>query len=129
MTKCVFMRIVRTASSEAYTVWQGENQLGEMHLHYADETVHGTLVLSGRLDDERISDLIGQVDEAIVSSYRPNYGREDFVVTVYGHAEDLGTWSDDNDDGVFEARSRRAPFGLDRVTTMPEEVIPCASSS
>ena len=40
-----FTRLVRTQTSEIYLIWEEENRVGQLDLHYAGETVHATLIL------------------------------------------------------------------------------------
>lgn len=96
-----FVRLVRTSSSEIYVIWDGENRLGQLDLHYAGDIIHGTLVLEIELDPSREEELLTEIDQDIVSSYRPSYDREDFLVTVY-RGEEISTYTDaqnDLDDG------------------------------
>ena len=100
-----FVRLVRTASSEIYVVWEGENRLGQLDLHYAGDIIHGTLILEMEVEPSREEELLTEIDQDIVSSYRPSYDREDFLVTVY-RGEEISTYTDaqndlnDPDDGL-----------------------------
>ena len=88
-----FVRVVRTVSSEIYSVWQGENRLGQLDVHYAGDSIHGTLILEMELEPNKEEELVMQLDQEIVSSYRPSYDREDFLVMVY-RGEEVSTYTD-----------------------------------
>lgn len=92
-----FVRLVRTASSEIFVVWDGENRLGQLDLHYAGDIIHGTLILELELEPTREEELLTEIDQDIVSSYRPSYDREDFLVTVY-RGEEISTYTDAQND-------------------------------
>ena len=92
-TKYRMTRLVRTRSSEIYLVWDEDRRLGQLDLHYADDTIHGTLVLEGDLSLEDEEGLISQIDDDIVHSYRPAYEREDFLVTVF-RGEEISQYND-----------------------------------
>jgi hypothetical protein len=38
-------RLVRTRSSEIYLIWEENNRVGQLDLHYAQDTIHATLIL------------------------------------------------------------------------------------
>lgn len=92
-----FVRLVRTQCSEIYVVWEGENRLGQLDLHYAGDIIHGTLILEMEVDPNKEEDLLTEIDQDIVSSYRPSYDREDFLVTVY-RGEEISTYTDAQND-------------------------------
>lgn len=92
-----YMRLVRTESSEVYVIWQGEERAGQLELHYAGDMIHGTLILERKLEASQEERLVAEIDQTIVSSYRPSYEREDFLVTVYAGRE-LGTYTDAQND-------------------------------
>ncbi len=85
-------RLVRTASSEIYIIWDGESRVGQVHLHYAHDTIHAALLLEVDLNVHEEEDLLEAVDEDIVSSYLPSFEREDLLVTVF-RAEELSSFS------------------------------------
>ena len=76
-------RLVRTVSSEIYVIWEGEKRVGQLHLHYAHYTIHLTLMLEVDVSITDEEDLIGQIDEDVVSSYLPSFEREEMLVTVF----------------------------------------------
>lgn len=92
-----FVRLVRTASSEIYVVWEGENRIGQLDLHYAGDIIHGTLILEMEVSTSQEEELLTQIDQDIVSSYRPSFDREDFLVTVY-RGEEISTYTDAQND-------------------------------
>ncbi len=85
-------RLVRTAASEIYVIWQGETRVGQVHLHYAHDTIHAALLLEVDLTVPEEEDLLEAVDEDIVSSYLPSFEREDLLVTVF-RAEEISSFS------------------------------------
>ena len=92
-----FVRLVRTASSEVYVVWDGENRVGQLDLHYASDIIHGTLILEMEIPPSQEEELLTQIDQDVVSSYRPSFDREDFLVTVY-RGEEISTYTDAQND-------------------------------
>lgn len=102
-------RLVRTQTSEIYLIWEDERRIGQLDLHYAHDTIHGTLILEADLlSIEQEEGLIAQIDDDIVQAYLPSFDREDFLITVFrgqeishytdssGSLDDLGD-EDDND--------------------------------
>lgn len=85
-------RLVRTASSEIYVVWQGEARVGQVHLHYAHDTIHAAVLLEMELTVAEEEELLEVVDEDIVSSYLPSFEREDLLVTMF-RAEEISSFS------------------------------------
>lgn len=93
-------RVVRTPSSEVYLLWEDEARLGQVDLHYGPELIHATLILERELSPEQQTDLVDQIDQDIVSSHLPRFGREDFLVTVF-HGRELEPFSDGPDEDEF----------------------------
>ncbi|MBC7807806.1 MAG: hypothetical protein H7145_16860 [Akkermansiaceae bacterium] len=96
-------RLVRTQTSEIYLIWEDERRIGQLDLHYAHDTIHGTLILEGDLTLEQEEGLIAQIDDDIVQAYLPSFDREDFLVTVFrgeeiSHYTDTSGAMDDIDD-------------------------------
>ena len=85
-------RLVRTASSEIYVIWQGETRVGQVHLHYAHDTIHAALLLEMDLTVAEEEELLEVIDEDIVSSYLPSFEREDLLVTMF-RAEEISSFS------------------------------------
>lgn len=85
-------RLVRTASSEIYVIWQGETRVGQVHLHYAHDTIHAALLLEADLTVTEEEELLEVIDEDIVSSYLPSFEREDLLVTMF-RAEEISSFS------------------------------------
>lgn len=88
-----FVRVVRTPSSEVYVLWNDSQRLGQLDVHYAHDVIHATLVLEQHLTLDDQEQLVHQIDQDIVSSYLPNFDREDFIVTVFRGTE-LESFSD-----------------------------------
>ncbi|MCE5313822.1 MAG: hypothetical protein ABFD49_08975 [Armatimonadota bacterium] len=91
-TQFKLSRLVRTAASEIYVVWEGETRVGQVHLHYAHDTIHASLLLEVDLTVTEEEDLLEAIDEDIVSSYLPSFDREDLLVTVF-RAEEISSFS------------------------------------
>lgn len=92
-TKYRMTRLVRTRSSEIYLLWDDDRRIGQLDLHYADDTIHGTLLLESDLTVEEEEGLISQIDDDIVQSYLPSFDREDFLVTVF-RGEEISQYND-----------------------------------
>ena len=88
-------RLVRTASSEIFLIWEDDRRIGQIDLHYAIEsrTVHATLLLEADLTVAVEEELLAQIDDDIVSSYLPSFEREDFLVTVF-RGEEISNYTD-----------------------------------
>ncbi len=88
-------RLVRTASSEIFLIWDEDRRIGQIDLHYAIEsrTVHATLLLEADLTVAVEEELLAQIDDDIVSSYLPSFEREDFLVTVF-RGEEISNYTD-----------------------------------
>ncbi len=88
-------RLVRTASSEIFLIWEEDRRIGQLDLHYAVEsrTVHATLLLEADLTVAVEEELLAQIDDDIVSSYLPSFEREDFLVTVF-RGEEISNYTD-----------------------------------
>ena len=77
------VRLVRTLSSEVYLIWDEARRLGQIDLHYADDSIHANLILEAELSEADQQQLYAQIDEDIVSSYLPSFEREEFILTVF----------------------------------------------
>jgi hypothetical protein len=102
------VRLVRTPHSEIYLIWEKEDRLGQVDLHYANGIVHATIILEEPLDKDEIDRLIDQLDDDIVSSYLPDFEREDFLVNVFV-GEEILSYSEVEKDEEDEDN-----FGLER---------------
>ena len=78
-----FVRSSRTLSSEVYQVWEGERRIGQADVHYADSTIHATIVLEADLAPQERQELLAQLDDDVVSSYMPVLARDDFIVVIF----------------------------------------------
>ncbi|HEY3331553.1 MAG TPA: hypothetical protein VGK19_16100 [Capsulimonadaceae bacterium] len=86
-------RLVRTQSSEIFLIWEEDKRVGQLDVHYAQDTIHATLVLEADLTPETEEELLSQIDEDVVSSYLPSFDREDFLVTVF-RGEEISSYTD-----------------------------------
>lgn len=91
-TQFKLSRLVRTAASEIYVIWEQDTRVGQVHLHYAHDTIHAALLLEIDLTVTEEEDLLEAIDEDIVSSYLPSFEREDLLVTVF-RAEEISSFS------------------------------------
>jgi len=91
------VRLVRTTSSEVYLLWDQTSRVGQVDLHFADGLIHGTIILEQALEREEIEALIEQLDDDVVSSYLPDFEREDFIVNVF-LGEEVMSFSDTEDE-------------------------------
>jgi hypothetical protein len=88
-----FARLVRTGSSEIYLIWEENNRVGQLDLHYTYDTIHATLILEANLSVASEEELRTQIDEDIVSSYMPSFDRNDLLVTVF-RGEEISSYTD-----------------------------------
>jgi len=86
-------RLVRTQSSEIYLIWDDDRRIGQLDVHFAHDTIHGTLILEADLPLEQEEGLIAQIDDDIVQAYLPSFDREDFLVTVF-RGEEISNYTD-----------------------------------
>ncbi len=77
------VRLLRTLSSEIYIIWRGDQRVGQVDVHLADNSVQADLFLESALDEEEQYELIHQLDDDVVSSYLPSFDRDQFIVTVF----------------------------------------------
>ncbi len=90
-----FERECRTPYSECYTIELDEDEVGRVDIHYGTSVVYATLVVTERLTQDEIRELIGEIDERLVLTMDPM--REDFVVTVWVGREE-GVYSEEGDE-------------------------------
>ncbi len=86
-------RLVRTGTSEIYLIWDGDKRMGQVDLHYAQDTIHATIVFESDLTVSDEEELLAQIDDDIVSSYMPRFEREDFVAHVF-RGEEISRYTD-----------------------------------
>ena len=86
-------RLVRTQTSEIYLIWDDDRRIGQLDLHYAHDTIHGTLILENDLSIEQEEGLIAQIDDDVVHAYLPSFDREDFLITVF-RGEEISNYTD-----------------------------------
>jgi hypothetical protein len=92
--KLIYHRQARTLTSEQYQVFNGEERLGHLDLHYGQADVSATLVLDREIDEDEIAQLVEQIDEELVVTSDMPRDREDFLVRVYVGRE-IGLYSED----------------------------------
>lgn len=92
-TRFKLTRLVRTQSSEIYLVWDGEKRVGQIDIHYAQDTIHATVIFEADLTVQEEEELLTQIDDDIVSSYLPRFEREDFVAHVF-RGEEISRYTD-----------------------------------
>ena len=94
-------RVVRTQSSEVYLLWEDDTRLGQVDVHYGPDLIHATLILERELSSEQQADVVDQIDQDVVASHLPRFGREDFLVTVF-QGRELEPFSDGPDEDDFD---------------------------
>lgn len=83
MNRFRFVRLLRTLSSEVYLIWQGQQRIGQVDLHYADNSVQADIYLESSLDGGERDALLHQLDSDVVSSYLPSFDRDQFIITIF----------------------------------------------
>jgi hypothetical protein len=83
MNRFRLVRLLRTLSSEIYLVWDGDTRVGQVDLHFADNSVQADVFLEIDLADEERQELFSQLDDDVVSSYLPSFERDQFIITVF----------------------------------------------
>ena len=83
MNRFRLVRLLRTLSSEIYLIWDGNNRVGQVDLHFADSSVQADIFLEMDLTEEERQELFSQLDDDIVSSYLPSFERDQFIITVF----------------------------------------------
>ncbi len=87
-----FEREARTPYSEQWSIEDGETVVGRVDVHFTSSVTFATLSVAKSVSDEGVQDLIGEIDDRIVTSADPY--REDFVVTVW-RGEQVGVFAED----------------------------------
>ena len=77
------VRLLRTLSSEIYGIWRGDQRVGQVDVHLAENSVQADLFLESALGEEEQHELIHQLDDDVVSSHLPSFDRDQFIVTVF----------------------------------------------
>jgi len=81
MAAVSFSRQFRTPTSEAYTLLEGDDPVGLLHLHFGSTEVMGSLILFSEMPEAAVVTLIEQIDDdLVIPSDTP---REDFMIYVY----------------------------------------------
>jgi hypothetical protein len=88
-----YTRSVRTESSELYIIWEDEERVGQVDVHYAGETIYATVILEADFSVASEQEMLAQFDNDVVVSYLPIYQRADFQVSVY-RGEEISSYSD-----------------------------------
>jgi hypothetical protein len=83
MNRFRLVRLLRTLSSEIYLIWEADNRVGQVDLHFADNSVQADIFLEADLSEEERQELFAQLDDDIVSSYLPSFERDQFIITVF----------------------------------------------
>ncbi len=86
-------RLVRTQTSEIYLIWEEDRRVGQIDLHYAQDTIHATILFETDLDMAEEEEILAMVDDDIVSSYMPRFDRDDFVAHVF-RGEQISRYTD-----------------------------------
>jgi hypothetical protein len=94
-----FERVARTPYSEQWVIETADRPVGRVDLHFTNAKTYGTLVVQQYLVDDEIEELLGAIDERLVTT--ADEYREDFVVSVW-RGDDLGVFAEDSDDEDIE---------------------------
>jgi hypothetical protein len=96
-----FVRLCRTPQSEAYEVFDTQEPIGRVDLHYTSSVVYANLVIERETSEEAIQEMIEIIDNEVVDSV--DTPRDDFLVSVFIGRE-VGIYSDDvfDDDDLDE---------------------------
>jgi hypothetical protein len=92
-SKYKITRLVRTHSSEIYLLWNGDQRVGQVDVHFAHDTIHATVIFETDLPISDEEEIMAQIDDDIVSSYLPRFEREDFVAHVF-RGEEISRYTD-----------------------------------
>lgn len=85
-----FERECRTPASECYTIFEDEEEVGRLDLHFTPTVVHASLFVHERLTQEAIQEIINVIDEELLDAVGIN--REEFIVHIH-QGRDLGVFS------------------------------------
>lgn len=94
-----FEREARTPYSEQWSIEEGDAVVGRVDVHFTSSVTFATLSVATSIGDEAVQDLIGEIDDRIVTTADPY--REDFVVTVW-RGEQVGVFAEDEIDDDFD---------------------------
>jgi hypothetical protein len=94
-----FEREARTPHSEQWMVERDGGVVGRVDVHFTSSVTFATLAVHTSLGDEDVQELIGEIDDRIVTTADPY--REDFVVTVW-RGEQIGVFAEDELDDDFD---------------------------
>lgn len=86
-------RLVRTPSSEIHLIWDDDRRVGQVDVHFAQDTIHATILFETDMEVSDEEELLAQIDDDIVSSYMPRFEREDFVAHVF-RGEQISRYTD-----------------------------------
>ena len=90
MAKFYFEREARTPYSECYTIFEDDNTVGRIDIHYADNVVHATLTIGESLTTDGIQEVIDRVAEEILDAV--GIVRQEVIVHVH-QGTDMGVFS------------------------------------
>lgn len=100
MADFFYEREVRTPYSEAYTIQEGQRQVGRIDIHFAFDLIHAAIAVDESLTQDEIQDIITYVDEDIIDAV--GIPREGFVIHVFqGRETDVYTDDDMDDEGEY----------------------------
>src|SRR5712691_1081313 len=95
MPEYQFEREARTPYSEQWAIESGDVMVGRVDIHFTSSVTFATLAVHTSVDDDAVQELIGEIDDRIVTTADPC--REDFVVTVW-RGEQAGVFAEDESD-------------------------------
>ncbi len=93
MADYYFERECRTPTSEAYNIYEGENSIGRLDMHFAGDIVHATLCVSESLTREAIEEVIQAIDDELLDAV--GIPQDDLIIHVF-QGRDVGLYSNDS---------------------------------
>ncbi|MCS7207342.1 MAG: hypothetical protein NZ951_05335 [Dehalococcoidia bacterium] len=82
-----FERECRTPSSECYTVFEDDEEVGRLDIHFAPSVVHASLFVHERLTQDAIQELVQVIEEELLDAV--GIEREEVVLHLH-QGRDLG---------------------------------------
>lgn len=92
MAEYYFERECRTPHSEAYNIFEDDNQIGRLDMHFTENMVHATLCVSESLTREAIEEVIQAIDEELLDAV--GIPQDELIVHVY-QGREAGLYSND----------------------------------
>jgi hypothetical protein len=108
MAEYHFERESRTAHSESYIITSDGDDMGRVDIHLTSSVAFATLCVPEDFGEERVQELISEIDERLVLTTDPY--REDFVVTVWAGRQ-AGVYSEEEVEEEEESEEEESEGG------------------